>query len=245
MEVLTRNLDSAMAIMADIAMNPSFPKDEFDREKKQALDGLAQAASNPNAVANRVAYMLAFGKEHPYGRPVSGLPATVGKITREDLVAFHGKYWKPGTSALVFVGNLSLDEAVAKARQHFGSWSGGSAPSAAIPAADKSAAGKVYLIDRQGAAQTVVNHILQAPARTSDDYYALSLANTVYGGGFGTRLNLNLREDKGYSYGVFAFPNYLSKDGIWLASGGVQTDKTKESAVEFMKELKNIAGVKE
>lgn len=244
MEVLTRNLDPAMAIMADIAMNPSFPQDEFEREKKQALDGLAQAASNPNAVANRVAYMLAFGKDHPYGRPTSGLPSTVEKITRDDLVAFHDRYWKPGSSALVFVGNLSLEEAVAKARQHFGSWSGGSAPTVNIPAANTSAAGKVYLIDRQGAAQTVVNHILRAPERRSDDYYALSLANTVYGGGFGTRLNLNLREDKGYSYGVFAFPNFLAKDGIWLASGGVQTDKTKESAVEFMKELKYIAGEK-
>ncbi|MCO6511845.1 MAG: insulinase family protein [Aridibacter famidurans] len=244
MEVLTRNLDTALAIMADIAINPSFPQEEFDREKKQALDGLAQAASNPNAVASRVAYMLAFGKDHPYGRPTGGLPSTVQKITRDDLVAFHDKYWKPGSSALVFVGNLSLEEAVAKARQHFGSWSGGSAPSVTIPPANSSAAGKVYLIDRQGAAQTVVNHILQAPERKSEDYYALSLANTVYGGGFGTRLNLNLREDKGYSYGVFAFPNHFSKDGIWLASGGVQTDKTKESAVEFVKELKNIAGEK-
>ncbi|REJ79161.1 MAG: insulinase family protein [Acidobacteria bacterium] len=244
MEVLTRNLDSALEVMADIAINPSFPDEEFDREKKQTLDNLAQAASNPNSVANRVAYMLAFGKDHPYGRPTGGLPGTVQKITKADLVAFHDRYWKPGSSALVFVGNLSLQEAVAKAREHFGSWSGGSAPAVNIPAANSDAAGKVYLIDRQGAAQTVVNHILPGPPRKSDDYYALSLANTVYGGGFGTRLNLNLREDKGYSYGVFAFPNFMSRDGIWLASGGVQTDKTKESAVEFVKELKYIAGEK-
>jgi zinc protease len=100
------------------------------------------------------------------------------------------------------------------------------------------------MIDRPGSAQTIVAHILTAPERKSSDYYALALANTVYGGGFGTRLNLNLREDKGWSYGVFAFPQHFTKSGTWIASGGVQTDKTKESTVEFMKELKNIAGEK-
>ncbi|MEJ7702028.1 MAG: insulinase family protein [Pyrinomonadaceae bacterium] len=85
---------------------------------------------------------------------------------------------------------------------------------------------------------------MPASQRKADDYYALSLANAVYGGGFGTRLNLNLREDKGYSYGVFAFPQQFSKGGAWIASGGVQTNKTKESAVEFMRELKFIAGEK-
>ena len=104
--------------------------------------------------------------------------------------------------------------------------------------------GKVYLIDKPGAAQTVVSHILKAPERKSADYYALTLANAVYGGGFGTRLNLNLREDKGWSYGVFAFPQHFSKSGMWIANGGVQTDKTKESVVEFMKELRGIAGEK-
>jgi zinc protease len=105
-------------------------------------------------------------------------------------------------------------------------------------------AGKVYLIDKPGAAQTVIAHVLTAPERKSKDYYALALANAVYGGGFGTRLNLNLREDKGYSYGVFAFPQHYNAGGAWIASGGVQTNKTKESALEFMKELKYIAGEK-
>lgn len=244
MEVLKRNLNPALEVMADVALNPSFPASEFDREKKLALDGLAQAANNPNAVANRVAYMLAFGADHPYGRPSGGLPATVQAITREDLMQFHSTYWKPASSALVFVGDISLAEATDLARKNFGSWTGGAAPQVSIPAAKPMGAGKVYLIDRQGAAQTVIAHVLTAPERRSADYYALSLANAVYGGGFGTRLNLNLREDKGYSYGVFAFPQHFSKAGAWIASGGVQTDKTKESAVEFMKELKFIAGEK-
>lgn len=230
--------------MSDVVLNPSFPADEFEREKKLALDGLAQAANNPNAVANRVAFMLAFGADHPYGRPTGGLPSTVQAITRDDLARFHQAYWKPGSSAIVFVGDITLAEATQLARQNFGSWTGGAAPTVTIPAAKPMGAGKVYLVDRQGAAQTVVAQVLQAPQRKSDDYYALSLANAVYGGGFGTRLNLNLREDKGYSYGVFAFPQQFSKAGTWIASGGVQTNKTKESVVEFMSELKNIAGAK-
>ena len=245
MEVLKRNLNPALTIMADVARNPSFPAAEFDREKKLLLDQLSQQANNPGAVANRVAQMLAFGADHPYGRPSLGLPGTVQPVTREDLVRFHETYWKPGSSALVFVGDVTLAEATEMARQHFGSWSGGAAPAVSVPAAKPVGPGKVFVVDRQDAAQTVVAHILAAPPRRSDDYYAFRLADFVYGGGgFGTRLNLNLREDKGYSYGVFSFPALYSKAGTWIASGGVQSDKTKESVVEFMSELKNIAGAK-
>jgi zinc protease len=244
MEVLKRNLAPAMNVMADVVMNPSFPASEFDREKKLALDNLAQTASNPNAVANRVAGMIAYGPEHPYGKPSGGLPATIQPITREDLVGFHRAYWKPGSSALVFVGDITLAEATNLARQQFGSWTGGAAPAVNIPPPAPMPAGKVYLIDRPGSAQTIISHILRAPERKSSDYYTLALANAVYGGGFGTRLNLNLREDKGYSYGVFAFPQHNTRAGAWIASGGVQTDKTKESVVEFMKELRGIAGEK-
>ena len=244
LEVLKRNLSDSLAVLSDVALNPSFPADEFDRSKKQTLDNLAQAANNPNAVASRVAPMLAFGADHPYGRPSGGLPKTVEAITREDLQQFYQTYWKPASSAMIFVGDITLAEATDLARKNFGAWSGGSAPAVTILAAKPMGAGKVYLIDKQGAAQTVISHVLTAPERRSGDYYALSLANAVYGGGFGTRLNLNLREDKGYSYGVFAFPQYYSKGGTWIASGGVQTNKTKESAVEFVKELKYIAGEK-
>ncbi len=244
MEVLKRNLGPAMAVMSDVVLNPSFPADEFDREKKLTLDNLAQAASNPNAVANRVASMIAFGADHPYGRPSGGLPGTISALTREDLMAFHKTYWKPGSSALVFVGDITLAEATNLARQQFGSWTGGAAPAINIAATAPMPAGKIYIIDRPGSAQTIVSHILKAPERKSPDYYSLALANAVYGGGFGTRLNLNLREDKGWSYGVFAFPQQLSKAGTWIANGGVQTDKTKESVVEFMKEMRGIAGEK-
>ena len=158
---------------------------------------------------------------------------------------FHQTQWKPGSSALVFVGDITLAEATALAKQHFSGWSGGAAPAVTVPAPQPVGPGKVYLIDRQNAAQTVIAHVLPAPARAAADYAAVTLADAVYGGGgFGTRLNLNLREDKGYSYGVFSNAALLRQAGAIIASGGVQTDKTKESAAEFITELKNLAGAK-
>jgi zinc protease len=241
-EVLQRNLAPALTIFADVVRNPAFPADEVEREKKKRLDALAQDANEPNAIAARVSSMLAFGPDHPYGRPQRGLPATVRRLIRDDFASFHNTYWKPASSALVFVGDISLEEASALARQNFGSWSGARPTPATIPAPHPIGPGKVYLVDRQDAAQTVVTQILPAPQRKTEDYYALRLADAVWGGGFSTRLNLNLREDKGYSYGVFSFPTFYSTAGTWQAGGGVQTDKTKESVVEFVKELKLFAG---
>ena len=245
LDVLKRNVQPALAILAEVVRDPSFPAAEFDREKKLALDNLSQQANNPNAIANRVAYMLAFGLDHPYGRPPGGLPASVSAVERDDLTRFHQANWKPGSTALVFAGDITLSEATELARKNFGAWPGGAAPAVTIPAPRPVGPGKVFLIDRQDAAQTVVAHILPAPARKEADYYAVVLADAVYGGGgFGTRLNLNLREDKGYSYGVFSNAAILSSAGTIIASGGVQTDKTTESTVEFMSELKNFAGAK-
>ena len=244
-EVLKSNLAPAMAIFSDVVMNPTFPESEFDREKKRHLDALSQQSKNANAIAARVRSMLAFGANHPYGRAVQGLPSTVEGITRADLAKFHETYWKPGSSALIFVGDVTLVEATDLARRTFGSWSGGAAPAVAIPPAQPAPSGKLYLVDRQDAAQTVISPFLPAPPRKTDDYYALHLADAVWGGGgFGTRLNLNLREDKGYSYGVFSTLSQQQKAGLWYASGGVQTNKTKESVTEFVNELKSLAGSK-
>ncbi|HET6648269.1 MAG TPA: pitrilysin family protein [Pyrinomonadaceae bacterium] len=244
MEVLKRNLSPALTIFADVVRNPSFVVAEVDREKKQRLDLLSQQSQDPNAVAARVGQMVAFGPDHPYGRPVSGLSSTVQGITREDLARFHESNWKPGSSAIVFAGDITLAEAMELAKQTFGSWAVGAATVVSIPAPRPWGPGKVFLVDRQDSAQTVVRQMLPAPPRKTNDYYALNLADAVWGGGFGTRLNLNLREDKGYSYGVFSFPSLYSSAGIWVASGGVQTNKTKESVVEFVNELKSLAGAK-
>jgi len=244
MDVLRRNLDSAMAVFADAVMNPTFPEAEIAREKKLRLDDLSQESKEPNGLAQRISPMLRFGPDHPYGRPKRGLPSTVDKISRDDLARFHDEYWKPGSSALVLAGDISMSDAVALAKKYFGSWSGAGVPNIDIPAPHPMGAGKVYVIDRQDAAQTVVAQILPGPKRSSDDYYAFRLADSVWGGSFKSRLDMNLREEKGYSYGIFSFGTPYRAAGGWVAYGGVQTNKTKESVAEFRKELVGLAGEK-
>ncbi len=244
-DVLTRNLSPALAIVAEVVQKPTFPENESAREKKRQLDAIAQQDRNPNALAARIAPMLAFGHDHPYGRPVAGLKNTVEALTRADLAAFHAARWKPGSTALVFVGDVTLAQATELAKQHFGGWSGGAAPAVQLPPPAPATGARLFVVDRPDSAQTVVAQWLAAPERKSPDYDALSLVDAVWGGGgFGTRLNLNLREDKGYSYGVFSNFNPMSHAGQWMASGGVQTDKTAAAVAEFDKELKDLVGAR-
>jgi zinc protease len=178
-EVLRRNLPEALGILADITRDPSFPQDEVAREKKRRLDALAQANNNPNAIAQRVAPGLAYGLNHPYGRPPQGFVSTVARIAPEDLARFHSTYWKPGSSALIFAGDITLADAIGLAQRSFGSWSGGAAPAIAVPSPQPVGPGKVFLVNRPDAAQTVVAEILPGPTRTAPDYHALNL--TWYG----------------------------------------------------------------
>jgi zinc protease len=242
-EVLARNLPAALDIVADVAQNPTFPEEEVSRERKRLVDALTQAERSGGALAARIQPMLEFGADHPYGRPVQGLKSIAEKITRDDLVAFHQARWKPGSTALVIAGDITLARATELAAKSFGGWTGGAAATIAVPAPVPATPGRIYLVDRPDAAQTVVVTFLPAPPRNSPDYDALSLVDAVWGGGgFGTRLNLNLREKHGYSYGVFSSFNPMRTAGNWSASGGVQTDKTSESVTEFDKELKALAG---
>ncbi len=243
-DVLKRNLPPALSILSDIVEHPSFPAGEVEREKKKRLDSIAQQESSPGAISNRVSTMLMFGREHPYGRPVQGFRSSVQSITPAELAKFHAAYWKPGSSVLIFTGDVSLDEAVQLSKSAFGSWQGGNAPRPAIPPPHPAEAGKIYLINRPEAAQTYIAQLLPAPTRDSSDYYPFVLADSVWGGTAGARLGTNLREEKGYSYGIFSFPRLYEKYSYWVASGGVQTDKTKESVIEFEKELHNLAGQK-
>jgi zinc protease len=242
--VLKRNLAGALDLLADVALNPTFPAEEVDRERKRLLDGLAQDAKNPNALAGRIRPMLVFGREHPYGRPARGLPGTVAKIGRDDLAAFHATYFKPKGSAFILTGDITLAEATELAKKAFGSWAAGAAPSIPIPPPKPAPEGKVYVVDRQDAAQTVVAQFVPGPPRKTPDFDALTLADAVWGGGFSGRLNLNLREDKGYSYGAFSNPALYREAGFWTGGAGVQTNKTKESVVEVVKEFKYLAGEK-
>jgi zinc protease len=244
-EVLTRNLGPAFAILADVVQRPTFPASEVEREKKRQIDGLLQGEKDPGSIAARLRGILAFGVDHPYGWPAQGFVRTIEPLTRQQLADFHAARFRPGSSTIIFVGQISLKDATALARQHFGAWTGGAAAAISLPAPKPAPAGRFYVHDRQDAAQTMIMQFLPAPKRAIADYTPLVMADAVWGGGgFGTRLNLNLREAKGYSYGVFSTLVLMREAGIWYAAGPVQTDKTSESVAEFDKELKAIAGEK-
>ena len=243
LDLLASSLPRAMEVLAEVALRPQFPEAEVARERQLQLDALAQENRNANGLASRIRPMLVFGPDHPYGRPARGLPSTMAAITRDDLVRYHSEWWKPGSSALVFVGDVTLEQARKLAEQQFGSWSGGAAAAVPVPEAKPAASGRIYLVDRPDAAQTVVVQSLRGVDRKHADYYALMLADAVWGGGgFGNRLNLNLREDKGYAYGASSFQLPYNHGALWAAQAGVQTDKTKESVVEFLKELEGLHG---
>ena len=244
-EVLTRNLGPAFAILADVVQRPTFPASEVEREKKRQIDMLAQQEKDPGAIAGRLRGILAFGADHPYGWPAQGFTRTIEALSRQQLADFHAARFRPGSSAITFVGQISLKDATALARQHFGAWTGGAAAAVSMPAPKPAPGGRLYIYDRQDAAQTVIMQFQTAPKRATPEYASLVMADAVWGGGgFGTRLNLNLREEKGYSYGVFSSLVLMREAGIWYASGPVQTDKTSESVAEFDKELKAITGGK-
>ena len=184
LDVLTGNLDAAMALFAEVVRNPQFPEEELERERHRHLDYLAQQASHPQALAQRLCPGLVFGGDHPYGRPVQGYASTVADVSRYDLARTYEDNWRPDQSALVFVGDITYDKAMKLAENRFGSWKGDVRPARTVP--DPSPDRKVnrtWLVDRPGAPQTVVCQFIEAPRRDTPDYYALRLVDAVWGRG--------------------------------------------------------------
>ena len=244
-DVLRKNLDAALGLLADVVLHPVFPGAEFERERNLQLDSLRQEESNPSALAGRLRMLVAFGKDHPYGRPSRGLPSSVASITRADVAAFHRQHWVPDGAAIIFAGAITPREAERLVRRHLGRWRGTRTAAPAFEEHLQPFRGRTVLAHRPDSAQTVVAQVMRVPGRSTPDYHALRLADAVWGGGgFMTRLNLNLREDKGYSYGVFSGLALMTHAGVWNSTGSVQTDKTRESVEELTKELEGLAGAK-
>ncbi|MGZ3443028.1 MAG: M16 family metallopeptidase, partial [Polyangia bacterium] len=244
LEVQKAKLGPALALLADVARNPSYPPDEVERERKLQLDRILQTEQDPQQLAQRLRARLAFGKGHPYGRPARGYQRTVGALTAADVRAFHRALWKPNGAALLLVGDVTLAEAKALAQKELGSWAGTMPAAPTIPPPAPAAKGKIVIADRPDAAQTWVVQLYSAPTARGDDYYAWQLASEILGGNASGRLYANLRQDKGYSYWIPSVTTVLSSGMAWVATGGVQTDKTRESVVELFKELKGLAGAR-
>ncbi|MBK7801623.1 MAG: insulinase family protein [Chloracidobacterium sp.] len=241
MQSLTKDLDQALGIYADVVVNPTFPNAEFESNRRRLLGQLFQRKSNPTAVSDVVYNKVLYG-DQPYGRQLSGDEKSVKAFTRDDLANFYAKNYGPSGNTLIVVGDVETKTLMPKLEKAFEAWKSGG--SAAMAKPDSNMMGKpgVYLVDKPGAAQSSVSIGQVGVDRANPDYYAVQVMNAILGGGGGARLFMNLREDKGYTYGAYSRFTYRRGAGPFAASAEVQTGSTKESIVEFMKELNGIRG---
>ncbi|MFQ5747518.1 MAG: M16 family metallopeptidase [Gemmatimonadota bacterium] len=232
-------LDEALGLMADVVLRPTFPPPELDRMRLERLTELVQAHDNPRAIAPVLFDRLLYGNEHPYGPPADP-EAALRSVGVEDLRAFYGEAFRPGNAMLVVVGDVTPESLRPRLEEAFGSWSGGETERRTVPSAAQVRGRKIYLVDKPGAAQSVIRIGRIGAPRLTDDYFAITVMNTILGGSFTSRLNQNLREDKGYTYGAGSFFAFRPAPGPFVASADVQTDVTGPALAEFMKELEGI-----
>jgi zinc protease len=233
----------ALDILADMLVNSTFPADALDRLRAQRLVALAQAKAQPAAIASRVFPRVLYGEVHPYGAMTT--EDSLKAITRDDVAAFHRAYFQPGRAAIVVTGDVNPTAVKATLEKALAAWpTGGSRPAFSYPPLAPRPATTIYLVDKPGAAQSTFAIGLPGPPRDTPDYYALQVMNTILGGFFQSRLNANIREDKGYSYGVSSSFAYGRGPGAFRAGGDIASAKTDAALVEFMKELRGIKGTR-
>lgn len=233
-------LDSALALMADVALRPSFPQNELDRLKSERLTSLLQLKDRGPAIAEMAYSHILFGEEHPYGRPQLGDETSVASLTRADVQAFYDSYFRPNNATVIVAGDVTVDDVQRRLERVLGGWRAGTVPTTRFPSPPSPGGPTIYLIDKPGAAQSSVRIGSVAVARSTTDYFALTVLNTVLGGAFTSRLNQNLRETKGYTYGAFSSFDMRRHPGPFTASAEIVTEKTDSALIEFMSELRGI-----
>jgi zinc protease len=232
--------DASLRILSDIVMRPDFPDAELARKKKERLTTLMQWHDEPTAIASVAFNKLLFGEDYPYGRPAIGNESSIKSINSGDLKDFHQRYFTADNSFIVAVGDITTDELKNKLEAAFGAWKNGKVETTELKNAPQVSQRTVYLIDKPGAAQSVISMGHVGAQRKTDDYLAINIMNTILGGSFTSRLNQNLREEHGYTYGAFSYFAFRNAAGPFNASSSVQSEVTDKALTEFMKEIKGI-----
>ena len=233
-------LDAALPLLADAVLRPRFDAAEFERGRRQRLTSLLQARDEPRAIATVIYDRTIFGADHPYGRPDVGTAASLRDMTRDDLVRFHRAWFVPNNTAIVVVGDISLDALMPRLEAAFGGWRRASPPAVQVPAASQVAARAITLVNKPEAAQSEIRIGRIGVSRDTEDYYALTVLNTILGGSFTSRLNQRLREEKGYTYGASSNFAWRLTPGPFTAQAAVQTAVTDSALYWFMFELNRI-----
>jgi predicted Zn-dependent peptidase len=242
LNVPVARLADALPVMADVAIRPTFPEDDLNRVRQERLTTLLQARDDPQQIAAIAFSRIVFGPMHRYGTGGTGTESTLKAFSAQDLKTFHATFYQPTNTALVVVGDVKLDAAVPGLEKAFGSWKAtASVKRADVPLAPQIASGQIYIVDKPDAEQSQIRIGWVGVPRNTPDYFALQVLNTVLGGSFSSRLNQNLREEHGYTYGASSFFDMRLSAGPFVAGAGVQTDKTAEAVGEFFNELNRIS----
>jgi zinc protease len=246
MSALRANLGGSLALLADVARNPTFPDDMVDIQRKQQLAAIAQQKASPNGASQRVLPSLLYGSGHAYANPGGGLgrESVVAAATRQSLRDWHARWFTPANATLIVAGDVALEQLLPELERSFGSWRGGAAPAKKLGAASSPGRGKVHLIDKPGAPQTVIVAAHLAPASGTADDLALETVMRNFGGMATSRMNRNLRLEKHWSYGTQGGLSSARGTRSFVVTAPVQTDRTKESMIEVMKEIRGVAGAR-
>lgn len=246
LSALTGVLDQALELFADILLNPVFPEADFERQRTLQLSGIANERATPLQMALRALPPLLFGPSHPYGVPLtgSGTEESVRNMTRAQVAAFHSTWFEPQNATFVVVGDARLREMKRKLEEHFGHWPRAAAVTKHIPTVNQPAQPKVYLVDKPGSLHSIIMAATLAPPPEAQIEIALEAMNNVFGGTFGARLNMNLREEKHWSYGAASVLYTARHQRPFLSYASVQADKTADAISEILKEFRGMTGAK-
>ena len=242
LHVPVARLADALPIMADIALRPTFPREELERLRQERLVGLLQARDDAQTIASIAFSRAIFGGSHRYGTATVGTADAIKAFTRDDLRGLYSSTFRPDNAALLVVGDVAPAGVLPLLESQFGGWKsqGAALARAGLPTPSLPARREVYIVDKPGAPQTQVRIGAPGVMRGTPDFFPIQVMNTILGGSFSSRLNLNLRETHGYTYGAGSTFDMRTFVGPFSAAAGVQTDKTKESLQEFFNELNGM-----
>ncbi len=242
LHVPAARLADALPIMGDIVERPTFPNDELERLRQQRLTSILQGRDDPPTIAAVTFSRVLYGATHRYGTMQMGTAATIKSMTTADLKAFYGSAFRPDNAVLLAVGDVTAATLLPRLESAFGPWKNTGTPHAPtkLPEATQHGARQIYLVDKPGAAQSQIRIGWIGVPRTTPDYFPIQVMNTILGGSFSSRLNMNLREQHGYTYGASSQFDYRMSAGPFVAAAGVQTDKTADALKEFFNELTGI-----
>jgi zinc protease len=242
LHVPVARLGEALPIMGDVVERPTFPKDELERKRQERLTSILQGRDDPPTIAAVAFQRVLYGPTHRYGTPQFGSAANVKAFTDEDLKTFYLSAYRPDNAVLLAIGDVTPASVLPQLEKTFGSWKppSGAKASAKLTDAAQHGARQVYLVDKPGAPQSQIRIGWIGVARSTPDYFPLVVMNTILGGSFSSRLNMNLREQHGYTYGASSQFDMRTYAGPFAAAAGVQTDKTADALKEFFNELNGI-----